>query len=77
MLVQNYDGITELLPALPKEWANGKVAGLILKNGAEISFEWENGEVTAVKSDKPILILNKHLSQSVMLDDSVIIANEF
>jgi alpha-L-fucosidase 2 len=45
MLVQSYEDKVVILPALPKQWENGKVAGLTIYGGAKIDIEWKNGEL--------------------------------
>ena len=40
--------IIELLPALPKTWASGRVSGLCARGGYEISMRWRNGKVMEV-----------------------------
>ena len=47
MLVQSNNGRVILAPALPKSWISGKVSGLCLRNGAEISLQWMNGNLTS------------------------------
>jgi len=54
MLLQSrYDVLSkhyniELLPALPKTWASGRVSGLCARGGYEISMRWRNGKVMEV-----------------------------
>jgi len=47
MLVQSSDGIIDLLPALPAQWANGHVSGICARGGYTIDMTWQQGRVTS------------------------------
>ena len=47
MLLQSHSNHIELLPALPRQWADGEVSGLCARGGYEISMKWRDGRVTA------------------------------
>ncbi|MCL5674673.1 MAG: glycoside hydrolase family 95 protein [Candidatus Omnitrophica bacterium] len=42
MLLQSYDGIIRILPALPFSWSDGEITGLCSRGGFEISISWKN-----------------------------------
>ncbi|MCU0399381.1 MAG: glycoside hydrolase family 95 protein [Algoriphagus sp.] len=50
MLLQSHEeGIIRILPALPKAWTLGKVAGLKARGGFTLDFTWENGQIKTLK----------------------------
>ncbi len=53
MLIQSHAGYMELLPALPKDWKNGSVSGLMARGGFQVDMAWLDGELTE------LLILSK------------------
>lgn len=49
MLIQSHEGFINILPALPEEWANGKLYGFKVRGGATIDLEWANSHPTTIR----------------------------
>lgn len=49
MLIQSSAESVELLPALPKQWPDGKIRGVLTRCGVTVDLEWKDGK--AVKTE--------------------------
>lgn len=76
MLITEENGVIELIPALPENFgASGEVKNMVV-NGAKISYKWKNGFVTEIHSDKPVVVLNKHLHKSLITDNTIYVQED-
>ncbi len=46
MLLQSNEGILHLLPALPRQWAEGYLRGVRARGNYELDIEWSQGQLT-------------------------------
>ncbi len=45
MLVQSHDGIIHFIPAIPAEWGDGEVDGILLRGAFELNMKWQNKKI--------------------------------
>lgn len=71
MLVYTEPGKIELLPAWPKEYADGKLIGIRLYGGHQLSMEWKDGKLTEVQlkagKDDTLQVYYQEKSKSLQL----------
>jgi alpha-L-fucosidase 2 len=49
MLIQSHLSYIHILPSLPSRLPQGNISGVCARGGFELSFQWENGELTALE----------------------------
>lgn len=68
MLLQSYDDVVTILPALPSAWKNGNVKGLKAQGNYTVDEEWSDGKAQIVKITNN---LDKDRQVSVRLNKEV------
>lgn len=72
MLLQSNAGYINLLPAVPDDWADGSVNGLVAQGNFEVSMDWTDGNVTTAtilsKNGGEAVVQTKNASLATVVD---------
>ena len=72
MLLQSNAGYINLLPAVPDDWADGSVDGLVAQGNFEVSMDWADGNVTTAtilsKNGGEAVVQTKNASLATVVD---------
>jgi len=49
MLIQSHEGVIDLLPALPDQWADGEFHGVCARGGFVVDMQWQDKKITRAK----------------------------
>jgi alpha-L-fucosidase 2 len=49
MLLQSHEGVIDLLPALPKEWSDGRFRGVCARGAFELDMKWSGAKLDSVE----------------------------
>lgn len=66
MLFYEENGVIEVLPALPKSFADGAVKGFKI-NGIAVSAEWKDGKVVKLSASEKIKVLDRNIAPNAVL----------
>lgn len=74
MLLQSYNGVIRLLPALPADWADGSIRGIRAENNFTVDQTWGGGQLLKATvtsgSGRPCTLVHKDISSATVMTES-------
>ncbi|MEL4307026.1 glycosyl hydrolase family 95 catalytic domain-containing protein [Joostella sp. CR20] len=70
MLLQSHDEALFLLPALPTDWSEGKIEGLMARGGFEVDLNWQQNKLQTVSVESKLGGNLRIRSKEILYDSS-------
>ncbi len=75
LLMQSHEGFIRILPTLPSNWKNGRIAGLKARGNVTVDLEWKDGRLIQLgltsATDKTVKVKYGSIAKEIQLQKNI------